>query len=266
MSSISQLLQRGANQVSGGETGDFIPNLINNPSLGGYPDLTNTGVPAGTTLTNSGSITINTDGAIIQDLNISGQIVVNADNVTIRRVRVTSGDYYPIDYTNHTGLLIEDSEVIGLSSNVTAGLSFDNYTARRVYLTGAADGFKANANVLIEDCYVNQLAIGQDTHNDGVQTTGGSNVTLRHNTFKLGDQSGVSAVVQAGNEWGDNTDWVIENNLMDGGGWTINASGNRNINFQILNNRFTRRAGYGVGYVQGSTWSGNIYDDDGSAA
>ncbi len=248
--------------------GGFIPNLINNPYLGGYPDETNTGVPAGTTLTDSGSLTITTNGAVVQNLNISGAITVNASNVTIRNCRITSGDYYPIrwDSGEHTGLLVEDSEIIGTSSAVTAGLSFDNYTARRVFVTGAADGFKANSDVLIEDCYVTGLWVTQDSHNDGVQATGGSNVTLRHNTFKLGGQSGVSAVVQIGNEWGTNSNWLIEDNLMDGGGWSINASNNpaQNPNFHIINNRFTRRAGYGPGGVGGATWSGNIWDDDGT--
>lgn len=265
MSRFAQRLQRATAQTGGS---GFIANAITTPHIAGYPDETNTGVPAGTTLTSSGSITINTNGAIVQDLDISGQIIVNADNVTIRRVRITSWDYYPIAYTEHTGLLVEDSEIIGLSENVTAGMSFDNYTARRVIVTGCADGFKANANVLIEDCYVHSLAVGQDTHNDGVQCTGGSDVTLRHNTFKLGGQNGISAVIQFGNEWGTNDNWLVENNLIDGGGWSINASNDPqdNTNVQIINNRFTRRAGYGVGSVGGATWTGNYYDDDGTPA
>lgn len=248
--------------------GAFVANLINNPHLGGYPDETNTGVPSGVSLTPSGSITVSQNGAIIDGLDISGQIVVNADNVTIRNCRITSGDYYPIDY-GRTGLLVEDTEIIGLSSNVTAGISFDSYTARRVSVTGTADGFKANSNVLIEDCYVHLLAIGPETHNDGTQATGGSDVILRHNTYKLGDQSGISAVVQMGNEGGVNVNWLIENNLMDGGGWSINANSSdpsQSPNCQILNNRFTRRAGYGVGWVAGCTWTGNYYDDDGAVA
>ena len=44
----------------------------------------------------------------------------------------------------------EDSEIEGTSDDVTAGLSFANYTARRVNVHGTADGFKADENVLIE--------------------------------------------------------------------------------------------------------------------
>lgn len=247
----------------------FISNCIDDPSKGGYPDETNTGVPAGTTLTPSGSLTVSTDNTVVDSLDITGQIIIQANNVTIRNTRITSGDYYPIDYPegSYTGLLVEDSEIIGTSSDVTAGISASDYTARRVYVTGTADGFKANTNVLIEDCYVHELAIGPSTHNDGTQATGGSNVTIHHNTYKLGDQSGISSCLQIGNEWGTNSNWLIEDNLFDGGGWSINASSDpaENPNFQIVNNRFTRRAGYGPGSVGGAVWSGNIYDDDGTA-
>jgi hypothetical protein len=248
-------------------TGGFQSNCIVTPHLCGYPDATNTGVPAGTTLTNSGSLTVTQDGAVIQNLNITGNITIHANNVTIRNTRITSGDYYPIAYydTGHSGLLVEDTQIIGTSSDVTAGISFDNYTARRVDISGTADGLKANDNVLIEDSYVHDLAYdaAAGTHNDGVQTTGGSNVTLRHNTFKLSMSDGINSCIQMGNEGGDNLNWLVTNNLFDGGGWEINASP-AGTNRTFTNNRFTHNSAYGVGYVGNSTWTGNYYDNDGA--
>ena len=47
----------------------------------------NVGVPAGTTLTPSGSITVSTPGNVISGLNVTGEIDVNANNVTIRNTR-----------------------------------------------------------------------------------------------------------------------------------------------------------------------------------
>lgn len=246
---------------------EFKANCIVTPSACGYPDATNTGVPPGTALTSSGSITVSQDGAVIERLNITGSITINANNVTIRKTRITSGDYYPIDYaSSYTGLIVEDTEIIGTSSSVTAAISFANYTARRVNVSGTADGFKADSNVIIEDSYVHDLAvnIAADTHNDGVQTTGGSNVTLRHNTFKLSTVAGVNACVQMGNEWGSNDNWLVTDNLFDGGGWIINASpagSNRTFSY----NRFTRNSAYGVGDVANSVWTGNYYDDNGEA-
>lgn len=246
-------------------SGGFYANAINNPSGAGYPDATNTGVPSGTILTTADTLYAKTDGMTIQDMYVTEKIIVQANNVTIRNCRIQTGDYYPIEFTSpYTGLLVEDTEIIGTSTIVTAGISTANYTARRVRISGTNDGFKADSNVLIEDCYVTGLTVSESSHNDGVQTTGGSNVTVRHNTFKLGDSEGVSAVIQIGVEYGPNSNWLVEDNLMDGGGWTINSAGGDNT-MQFLNNRFTRRSGYGVGIMSGSTWLGNYYDNDGAA-
>ena len=58
--------------------------------LPAYPDANCTGVPAGTTLTPSGGLTITTAGTVIDGRDITGQVVVNAPNVTIRNSRIRS--------------------------------------------------------------------------------------------------------------------------------------------------------------------------------
>lgn len=247
---------------SGG--GGFQANCINAPSSCGYPDATNTGVPAGVTLTNSGSVTVNTNGAVIQNLNITdGQIVVNANNVTIRNVRITGCTYYPIDYASgRTGLVIEDTEIAADCPQATACMSFSNYTARRVKCSGGSDGFKANSNVTIEDSYIYGLAVTQDSHNDGIQSTGGSNVTVRHNTIDT-DTAGVA--IQFGSS---DTGWLVTNNLIRATGWAFNGSSSTS-NSTFTNNRFAPVSGwYGPASLGGSgnVWSGNIYDTTGAPA
>jgi hypothetical protein len=229
------------------------------------PGPTNTGVPPGTALTSSGSITVDEDGAIVEALEIAGTITVLANDVTIRKVRITTGDYYPIRYfdEDNTGLLVEDTEIIGTSGNVTSGIAFANYTARRVNVHGMADGFKADSNVLIEDSWIHDLSNGQGEHNDGVQSTGGAGVTLRHNTI-----SGASnAAVQTGDENGATVDLSIECNWLSGGGWTLNIRGSGATvpqNTRIIDNRFGRDHGYGPWTLDdpSPTVSGNVYDDD----
>jgi hypothetical protein len=44
----------------------------------GFPDFINTGVPAGVTLTPSGGMVINTSRAVIEGLDIRGQVTINA--------------------------------------------------------------------------------------------------------------------------------------------------------------------------------------------
>jgi hypothetical protein len=245
--------------------GGFQSNCIIKPSACGYPDETNTGVQAGTAMTNSGSITVTVPGTVISGKNITGQIVINANNVTIRNTKITSGDYYPIRYNApYTGLLVEDTEIAGTSTDVTSAISFGLYTARRVNVHGSADGLKVDNDATVEDSYIHDLATNATTHNDGFQTTGGSNVTLRHNTCKLSTMPTANACIQMGTEWAGNSNWLVTNNLFDGGGYIINArAGGTNLVFS--NNRFTHNYTYGTGVgSSGSTWTGNYYDDNGA--
>ena len=62
-------------------------NCFSVPSSCGYPDATNTG-PTGS-LTPSGSINVTTDGKVLENLDITGQVRISADNVTIKNSRIT---------------------------------------------------------------------------------------------------------------------------------------------------------------------------------
>ena len=249
---------------SSGSSGGFQANCISSPHLCGYPDATNTGVPSGVSLTNSGSVTVATDGAVVQNLNITdGQIIIRANNVTIKNTRITTCTYYPIDYPDspYTGLVVQDTEIYSTCPTTTAGLSFANFTALRVNIHGSTDGIKANSNVVIKDSYIHDLAPSSGSHNDGVQSTGGSNVTFQHNTCDTGD---IGDCIQFGSS---DTGWTVTNNLVHSTGWAFNGNdGTKNSSF--TNNRFARvSAWYGPASLPGSgiTWSGNYYDDTGAA-
>ncbi|MBX3220155.1 MAG: right-handed parallel beta-helix repeat-containing protein [Labilithrix sp.] len=228
------------------------------------PGPTTTGVPAGTVLEPSGSIKVEKDGAIVEDLDITGTITVLANDVTIRRVRITTGDYYPIRYfdNDNRGLVVEDSEIVGTSGNVTSAIAFAHYTARRLNIHGGADGLKADSDVLIEDCWIHDLSNGEGEHNDGVQSTGGKGVTIRHNVI-----SGASnACVQTGDLGGATEDLTIECNWLSGGGYSLNIRGRGATvpkNTKVIDNRFARDHVYGPWTLDdpSPTVTGNVYDD-----
>ena len=252
----------GGGNTGGGNTGGAAGSGICN---GDKPGPNNTGVPAGTQLKPSGNITVDTDGAIIEDLDITGAVTVLANNVTIRRVRITSADYYPIRYfdNENTGLVVEDSEIIGKGGDATAAISFVNYTARRLNIHGSADGLKADANVTIEDCFIHDLSNAPGEHNDAVQSTGGKGVTIRHSVL----EGASNAAVQTGDLGGATEDLTIECSWLSGGGWTLNIRGSGATapkNTKVINNRFGRDAGYGPWVIDdpNPTLTGNVYDDN----
>ena len=250
----------GSGAAGGTGQGGGTPGDCSGPRPG--PD--NTGVPPGTELEPSGSIQVTDDGAILENLDITGEVQVLADNVTIRKVRITSGDYYPIRYfdENNTGLVVEDSEIIGTNGDVTSAIAFRDYTARRLNIHGMADGLKADANVLIEDCWIHDLSNGEGEHNDAVQSTGGKGVTIRHN-----DLSGASnACVQTGDEGAATEDLVVQCNWLDGGGYALNIRGTgvtKPKNTQVIDNRFGHDSAYGPWTIddENPTVTGNVYDD-----
>ena len=234
---------------------------------GPRPGPDNTGVPAGVTLAPSGSITVDQDGAVVEGLDIDGSITVLADNVTIRKVRITSGDYYPVRYfdNDNVGLVVEDSEIIGTSGDVTSGIAFAHYTARRVNVHGSADGLKADADVLIEDSWIHDLSNGPAEHNDDVQSTGGAGVTIRHSTL----EGASNAAVQTGDEGGATEDLTIQCSWLSGGGYTLNIRGTGATvpkNTRIIDNRFGRDSAYGPWTIDDPApiVTGNVWDDDGS--
>src|ERR1700678_3302786 len=104
-------------------------NCAATPSSCGYPDATNTGVPAGTTLkqvpgqvssgpgwsysTADHEVIVTGNGTVLSGLSIPCTLLINASNVTVKNVQVvTSGDF-GISLTHTAGVPIENSSIGG---------------------------------------------------------------------------------------------------------------------------------------------------------
>lgn len=226
------------------------------PVAPAFPDASTTGVQDGVTLRPSGSITVTQDGAVIENLDVNGRILVRADDVTIRNVRVSSDAAHLI--RNHgKNLLVEDVTLVG-QQPCSAGIAFNNYTARRVDMSGCADGFKANGNVVIEDNYIHDLRKWAGTHNDGIQSTGGSNMVIRNNTIEGAYRQSVSAI-KFTSEFNHLSDVVIEGNQFFGGNYAIYLTKKPGMraptDIRIADNVF----------VEGSSQWGWLYNDNHSS-
>jgi hypothetical protein len=223
-------------------------------------------VPAGVQLTASGSIKVESDGEVVEGLDITGSVTVLADNVTIKNCRITSGDYYPIRYfdNGNVGLVVEDSEIIGTNGDVTSAIAFGNYTARRLNIHGSSDGLKADENAMIEDCWIHDLSNGPGEHNDCVQSTGGKGVSIVHNTL----EGASNAAVQTGDENAATEDLTIQCNWLYGGGYTLNIRGTGSTvpkNTKVIDNRFGDDSQYGPWVIDdpNPTVTGNVWDATG---
>jgi hypothetical protein len=216
--------------------------------------------------------TISTPGAVVENKIFSRQVVIAADNVTIRNcLREGTVDYWGfLVNAGVTGTLIENVEIDGKnSSSIDAGIGGNGgWTGRRLNIHGTNDGVKLDSDILLEDSYIHDLAVNNSgAHQDGMQSMGGSNVTIRHNRIKARVGANQNAGVFLATDFSPLDNYKTENNWISGGGysyWTAVKSGRPITNFVLSDNHFTRNDyAYGVVSIQGQvSRSGNVWHDN----
>jgi hypothetical protein len=213
-------------------------------------------------------LTIGTAGAVVSGLDVRGCVTVNAKNVTIRNVKVT-GSCFDLIRNNSTGLVIEHVTLVGADAD-TEGIGQGDFTVSYANISHVGDGIRANGNVVVRDSYIHDLAAAPGSHNDGIQVTAGSNITIEHNTIE--NPNNQTSAIMLGADQGDISDIVVQNNLLNGGGWTLYGgaqppSGRTIANIRLLDNVFGKKfwstcGSYGpMAYVYDPniTVSGNVW-------
>lgn len=183
--------------------------VVTQTAASSWPSAATTGVPPGTTLTNSGSRTITTAGAVVQNLNITGQIIVKAANVTIKNCRINAGgNAWGID-SDGFNANVQDCEIFNGSNSAILGQG-GQYL--RLNLHGFDNGVTTQGGCLIQDCYIHDLGITSGAHVDGVSIQQGSNTVVRHNRIESWDTS----CVFIKNDFGPNPmrNHIVDNNLL----------------------------------------------------
>ncbi|MFC4588889.1 DUF4082 domain-containing protein [Sphaerisporangium corydalis] len=249
------------------------------PPSTSFPGAADTGVPSGTNLKASKSITVTKDGTVIDGMEVSGEINVDADNVTIRNTRLAAapGDWGIIQRQGHTGLKVEDSEIFGNGRDRTQfGIINQGreLTVRRVDIHTISNGILTEQG-LVEDSYLHDPKYFSGDHTDMIMCTSGppsgATLVIRGNTvINTLEQTGAIALFQ---DFGVVRNVTVEGNFLAGGGYSLyggaGAKGTSS-NIKVLNNVFSRdvwaKGGYNgpVAYWdKGGTneWKGNVWED-----
>jgi hypothetical protein len=272
------------------------------PSSCGYPDATNTGVPAGTTLSDSGSVTLGS-GQTLSNKNVTGSVNVTGPNVTIEnsKIHTNSGGSGATAITLQNGATnfkLIDSEVYGNGSKTNAPESgvwnhYNNSGAQviRSYIHGSPDNWEGRVD-LVQDSYMIVDAQYSGAHSENIYICG-STAIVDHST--LYNESDETSLIFGDGICGKGNTVSVTNSLLAGGGYMLepNAKG-VTAPVTIANNRVGRcltsshqdsgggyvcasgadssgywpRGGhYGISADLGSnaTWSGNVWDDNGQA-
>jgi hypothetical protein len=216
-------------------------------SISAFPDATTTGVPAGVTLTPSGSLVIDTSGAVREGLDIKGSVIINASNVTLKNCKVTDGgNNVVLVKPGITGAVVQNCEIDNLGAGGQGIAGQGTFLANNIH--DCADGIDVRGdNTVIRDNFIHSMRGTADSHLDGIQADGGfSNLTIDHNTV-INEQNQTSAVM-LDNYWGPIDTVTITNNLLVGGGYTVyinevakgQAGGGPVTNVTVTNNRIGR--------------------------
>jgi len=229
------------------------------PSRCGYPDPTNTGVPAGTTLTPSGSLVVRQAGTVISGVDVTGMIQIYASNVTIENSRVTQtstcgatspcGNYAIGIAPDLTGVKISHVE-----TRTTAGATCE----QDIRNTGAAVTIEAS---YLHACDGNVYAVGPTVMKDSygiakieVSTDHIENVYFNETSFSAIHDTLLNPISQTavifGNS-GGGTDvtnctnqLTVQESLLAGGGYSLYPcahsaqAGSSTLN--VIGNHFAR--------------------------
>ena len=126
---------------------------------------------------------ITEDGATYENLEVTGDILIQADNVTIRNFRINAGGaiYGVKAVFGHQNLLLEDGEITNFFS---AGIVGGNLVARRLNINESGnDGVKLGSNSRLEASWVHRLGThtfpnGNPAHADANQSIDKDNVEM----------------------------------------------------------------------------------------
>jgi hypothetical protein len=209
------------------------------------PRRTRAGIAAGSLMrTFTGSYHVTEDNAVVSNLVVHGDIVIDARNVTLKNVKLVSGTrWHALTVTPPAkGFTLEDSEIDGRGSTVNAVYGFGTFL--RNDLHHADNGINVTGPAMIRENFIHDLRGDSDAHYDGIEINGGFDISIVHNII-VNDHEQTSAVMM-NNEFGGLNDITIEGNRLIGGGYTVYLDGRKgggvvdDASIRIINNQIGR--------------------------
>jgi hypothetical protein len=262
-------------------------NCVSLPSRCGYPDATNTGVPAGTTLlrvpqdVTSGPGWVwdsrgwlqASSGAVVKNLSVSGSVIVGGSNITVTNVKVlVDGETWGIGLQHATNAVISNNQIgiQGGTPRLMVGIKdiYGDSTGTqflRNNVTNSSTGVQIYEG-LIADNYIHDMGYQSGDHINGTTSNGSTTLmTIQHNTIL--NQISQTDAISLFQDFGVEANRLITDNLVAGGGYTIYGGDNERFgktsNIKITNNRFStlyypNGGSYGPIAAFDSSGSGNL--------
>ncbi|WP_214370164.1 hypothetical protein [Pseudonocardia sp. H11422] len=240
------------------------------------PGPDSVGVPPGLRLCPSGPITVTAADTVLDGLDVTGGIVVDAPGVVVRRSRITGDGHAPygVSTTPAGSVRIEDTTITGAFPE--AGIGNDAWTAERVEITGlSGDGARLGSRATLRNSWLHDFVAAPGRSTDALRLVApGGDVLVEDNRIEMGREPGhnsalLLAPAQRGRgDTAGNGTVVIRGNLLGGGEYTLRqlpASGGTAPEVRITGNQFRRDALAGPLRVPAtSLLADNIFVDGGA--
>ena len=217
---------------------DGLPDQSERPhdisSSPGFPNRASTGVPPGWSpkRTLSDDLRVTKPGAVVEDVLLrDADLIVDAPNVTIRRVKLQGGQINTGSPCNEGTLIVATTlePPPGQSTVVESegAISYGGYTARRVEIWRRAEGFRVGGKsdgcgpVQIEDSFVKVVDPpgANGLHPDGLQGYGGSAASVSNTTIDFRKSDGTAPFFVPSGQ--GNTSATVNRLLVMGGGYSF---------------------------------------------
>lgn len=197
------------------------------PPATGFPNATNTGVPAGWQPRETRNSWRITQSGVYEDVRVNGgDISIAAANVTLRRVELVGGR---INIENcRPGIVIEDASFLsggrGPGGSTEGAIGPGGYTARRIKIQNLIEGLRSGGcgPVIVEDSYLHINDGGDcDLHADGIQGYNGSGLVLHNVAIDARDMECGTAPVFYPKGQGNEAPVEFDRVWLAGGGYSL---------------------------------------------
>jgi hypothetical protein len=206
---------------------------------------------------------------------VKGDIVINANNVTIKNSKVEGRIQTRPPYT---GLKVQNTEIAGpgtATAAVTEAIGYANFSCDACNIHGWGKGVMTDMNTTITNSWVHDMAVTTGSHNEPILSLGGPNFTFVNNRLDAGTTGNFTAALSLLNQANSFTNTLVQRNLFNGGGYCVYAGGepahvgsNPSSNVRFLDNTFGTVLHSGCGFYGpvtawqpsgvGNEWSGNV--------